>query len=296
MALVVRLAAFGAGLGTAVTSVNLPTCRCSARSCRSSCACVDSVATMSPVPAAPSPNVCPASPPPTRAAPVGWRRRRARWPWPWAARRGARLLPRLRMATSADTPLRLVRALPLPVAPTSSALGVDDWAFKRGRTYGTLLVDLNTRRAVDLLPDRRADTLAEWLRPHRRIRVVARDRFTEFERGVAMGAPRAIQVADRWHLLQKHSRDAHPLALRGSWSFAPVAFCGGGLSTARERADPCLRARQDRRGSHGGQPGTPVGSVRGSRRRRERGCAAVPARLCCGAVPRIRAILGKGKF
>ena len=72
----------------------------------------------------------------------------------------ARLLPRLAMATSADTLLRLVRALPLPAAPTPVALGVDDWAFKRGNTYGTLLVDLESRRAVDLLPDRRAETLA----------------------------------------------------------------------------------------------------------------------------------------
>ena len=116
---------------------------------------------------------------------------------------GARLLPRLAMATSADTLLRLIRRLALPAAPTPVALGVDDWAFKRGNPYGTLLVDLESRRAVDLLPDRRAETLAAWLRPRRRqIKVVARDRSSECARGVNLGAPRAVQVADRWHLLQ----------------------------------------------------------------------------------------------
>jgi transposase len=116
---------------------------------------------------------------------------------------GARLFPRLAMPASADTLLRLVRALPLPTPPTPTALGVDDWAFKRGSVYGTILVDLDTRRAVDLLPDRKADTLAAWLHPRRRkIKAVARDRSTEFARGVNLGAPRARQVADRWHLLQ----------------------------------------------------------------------------------------------
>lgn len=116
---------------------------------------------------------------------------------------GARLLPRLAVPTSADTLLRLIRQRPLPTTATPTALGVDDWSFKRGRTYGTILVDLETRRAVDLLPDRRADSLAAWLRPRRRwIKVVARDRSTEFARGVELGAPRAVQVADRWHLLQ----------------------------------------------------------------------------------------------
>lgn len=116
---------------------------------------------------------------------------------------GARLLPKLAMPTSADTLLRLVRALPLPAAFTPTALGVDDWSFKRGSTYGTILVDLETRHVVDLLPDRRAETLAAWLRPRRRhVKVVARDRSSEFARGVEMGAPRAMQVADRWHLLK----------------------------------------------------------------------------------------------
>ncbi len=88
-------------------------------------------------------------------------------------------------------------------APTSTALCVDDWAIKRGNTYGSVLVNLNTRRAVDLMPDRCADTLAAWLHPRRcYIKVVARDRSTAFSRDVVMGAPRAVQVADRWHLLQ----------------------------------------------------------------------------------------------
>lgn len=108
-----------------------------------------------------------------------------------------------RLATSADTLLRLVRRLPLPATPTPTTLGVDDWCFKRGRTYGTILVDLETRRVVDLLPDRRSETVAAWLRPRRRrVKVVARDRSTEFARGVELGAPRAAQVADHWHLLQ----------------------------------------------------------------------------------------------
>lgn len=116
---------------------------------------------------------------------------------------GARLLPQLAMTTSADTLLRLVRARPLATGSTPVALGVDDWAFKRGHTCGTLLVDLETRRGVDLLPDRRADTLAAWLHPRRRrSKVVARDRPSEFARGVNPGAPRAVQVADRGHLLQ----------------------------------------------------------------------------------------------
>lgn len=100
---------------------------------------------------------------------------------------GARLLPRLAMATSADTLLRLIRRQPLAATATPTALGVDDWSFKRGRTYGAILVDLESQRAVDLLPDRKAETLAAWLRPRRRhIQVVARDRSTEFARGVEL--------------------------------------------------------------------------------------------------------------
>jgi transposase len=114
---------------------------------------------------------------------------------------GARLLRPLAMATSADTVLRLVRGLPLPEPEPPRVVGVDDWAVRKGRTYGTIVVELERRRALDLLPDRTAETLADWLRCRPGIEVVARDRSTEYARGIALGARAAAQVADRWHLL-----------------------------------------------------------------------------------------------
>ncbi|MBV1797545.1 ISL3 family transposase [Siccirubricoccus sp. G192] len=114
---------------------------------------------------------------------------------------GARMLQQIGMPTSGDTVLRLVRRLPLPRCQAPHVLGVDDWARRKGQTYGTILVDLERHRVIDLLPDRSAPTLTDWLRRHRGIRIVARDRSTEYARGIGLGAPRAVQVADRWHLL-----------------------------------------------------------------------------------------------
>src|SRR3954447_25730515 len=87
---------------------------------------------------------------------------------------GARLLRHLGMPTSPDSVLRLVRAIPLPACGAPRILGVDDWALRKGQTYGTILVDLEARRVVDLLPDRTAPTLAAWLREHDSVEVVAR--------------------------------------------------------------------------------------------------------------------------
>jgi transposase len=109
----------------------------------------------------------------------------------------ARLLTHLAMPASARTLLRGVRGLPLPTQPRPNMVGVDDWALRKGRTYATLLVDLERRRPIDLLPDRSAPTLAAWLRRQPQIQLVARDRSTEYARGITMGAPGAVQVADR---------------------------------------------------------------------------------------------------
>jgi transposase len=86
-------------------------------------------------------------------------------------------------------------------------VGVDNFAFRRGRKCGTLLVNLEKRRPIDLLPDREAETLSAWLRAHPGVEVVARDRSKTYARAVAVGAPSAVQIADRWHLL-KNLREA----------------------------------------------------------------------------------------
>jgi transposase len=129
-------------------------------------------------------------------------------------RPGARIAFGMGIKIGRDALLARVRCAETAQSNTVRVLGVDDFAFRKGQSYGTILVDQERHLVVDLLPDREAATLANWLGGHSGIEIVTRDRASYYADGIKKGAPEAVQIADRWHL-QKNLREALEGVLNG---------------------------------------------------------------------------------
>jgi transposase len=171
---------------------------------------------------------------------------------------GARLAARLRVPTSAATLLRLVRRAPIPSVPGLQAVGVDEWAWRRGHRYGTILVDLVTHRVMDLLPDRSAASVAAWLAQRPTITAVCRDRSDLYADGILRGAPEAVQVVDRFHLVHNLRQALEAFLLNHRPALQAAAVCTAMALTPADGHVPVMLVYQGRRRS---PKSTPQGEV-----------------------------------
>ena len=146
-------------------------------------------------------------------------------------RAGAHLAKKLSLPTSRHTLLRLLRRSPIPGANTPRQVGIDDFAWKKGDHYGTILVDLARHRPVDLLADRSAESVTAWLLAHPGVELISRDRAGTYADAARRGAPKAVQVADRYHLVA-NLRDALQKLLDRKRGYLPI------LEETTSMADP----------------------------------------------------------
>jgi transposase len=161
---------------------------------------------------------------------------------------GSRLAQRLTMPLSATTLLSMLRqrAAATP-AQAPRVLGVDEWSWRRGHRYGTILVDLEQRRVVDLLPDRTAETLVSWFREHPGTEIVSRDRSASFAEAARRGVPNAVQVTDRWHLLENCSHALLEAVKRNRADVRAAAQPTAGEGGATHEPPPPMTSAEQRR-------------------------------------------------
>jgi transposase len=156
------------------------------------------------------------------------------------------------MPVSGDTLLRMIRSAPLPNFVPPTIVGIDDWAWRRGQRYGTIICDLERNRVLDLLPDRNANSVARWLERWPGIKVVARDRAGLYADGARRGAPDAVQVADRWHLLNslgetlRHAVGRHRNAIKAAVQIM-TSELGERVGVAAQRPPKLVQLRTERK-------------------------------------------------
>jgi transposase len=161
---------------------------------------------------------------------------------------GARLGAQMGIQVSRVTILFSLHLLPLPPVGMVKRVGIDDFAWKRGLRYGTVLIDLASHCIIDILPDRETERVKTWLESHPEIEVGSRDRGGASADGAAQGAPQAIQCADRWHLC-KNLGDAVESYLKRQPLSLPAPTLPASASETREtpaRATTYEQRRQER--------------------------------------------------
>jgi len=157
---------------------------------------------------------------------------------------GARLIDHLGMPVSASTLLRCIRRAADQPTNTPRVLGLDDFALRKGRIYGTILVDLENHRPIDLLPDRTAETLAAWLHTHPGIEIISRDRSTEYTRGATLGDPQARQIADRFHIVANLREALERQLDRNRSKFGGIVLPRAGVADEGNQTVPTAAQRQ----------------------------------------------------